>query len=165
MCNNSETCPCLTQDDDRCLRLVRQNISGVIVLSSFFSAFACPAYASSPTDCLTQVRKSLEDSTAFKITCSAKFDCEFESSIGGNASAIAAINAIAIKLKSCWGQAGLKNQIKIDTPVSMKTLVHRYTALPSVQNSVICTMAEFKPYAASASSSLTTAFRAQCKTK
>jgi len=118
------------------------------------------AMAASAGDCVRQLRSELAGEPAFRVSCTAERDCEFEPSLARNASAMAVLDQAAARLKACWLKAGLANQVRIQTPTSMKVLVHRFSAQTSARE--VCTIAELKPFGLEA---LTTSFRAQCQNR
>lgn len=137
------------------MRLSTGMILNVIVLS-------ISAQAASSVECFRSAEKRLKNSPAFRVTCSAKSDCEFAPSTGMNASSMAVINSVAVKLKSCWQKSGLTAIQNIKGPPGAKLLILRYTARLQSKDPTICTIAELKPFGSKA---LTTSFRAQCKVK
>jgi len=133
------------------------SILGLAVLLVYV---AQPARAAGGAECFAVARARVADSPAFRVTCAAAADCEFEPTQELNASAMALIDNIAQKLQNCWRGAELTTVTDVTAPAAMKLRIRRYTATATGASVEICTMAELKPFG---DAQLTTSFRAQCK--
>ncbi len=108
--------------------------------------------------CVSDLQLKYGSSPAFKITCTALVDCEFEPTQPMNASAMALIDVMAKMVIECWQNRGLTAVVPIPSPPSLNLSVQRYRA--SNENaSEICNIAQLKPFGRD---KLTTSFRAAC---
>lgn len=109
--------------------------------------------------CISKAAVAVEQNPAFHVSCPPGGLCEIAIADSRNASAIAAVDAIARSLTQCWQAAGLTANREISSPPALNLLVEAYgSAGEGAQD--LCRIAHNKPFGRERP---TTAFQAACK--